>query len=127
VFQFFVVFGTLFLLDLIPIVVKLLSRAGPYDVLVEHAEFVANLNWSAFEGHFRKHGSAWPGDADGQKQLYGAWNPAGAEVLLRPHYAAPPVVSVSSAPDSFGPELRSEETAGAAKAQAGDSGKAEPS
>ncbi|RFC46367.1 MAG: protein of unknown function (DUF4407) [Verrucomicrobia bacterium] len=37
VFQFFVVFGTLFLLDLIPIIVKLLSRAGPYDILVEHS------------------------------------------------------------------------------------------
>lgn len=127
VFQFFVVFGTLFLLDLIPIVVKLLSRAGPYDVLVEHAEFVANLNWAAFEGHFRQHGSAWPGDAEVQKKLYGAWNPAGAEVLLRPHYAAPPVVSVSSVFDSFGHESRSDESAAAVSPKPEASAKVEPS
>lgn len=82
VFQFFVVFGTLFLLDLIPIIVKLLSRPGPYDILVEHSEFVANLNWVAFERHFQKHGSAWPGED--------LASPASVEVLLRPHYAAPP-------------------------------------
>jgi len=88
VFQFFVVFGTLFLLDLIPIIVKLLSRPGPYDILVEHSEFVANLNWVAFESHFQKHGSAWPGED--------LRSPASVEVLLRPHYAAPPPAQPSA-------------------------------
>jgi hypothetical protein len=83
-FQFLVVFGTLFLLDLIPIVVKLLSRAGPYDVLVEHSEFIANLNWVTFRGHFEKHGSNWPGPV--------AADPAAATGLLRPYYAPPPPV-----------------------------------
>jgi hypothetical protein len=82
-FQFLVVFGTLFLLDLIPIVVKLLSRAGPYDVLVEHSEFIANLNWVTFRDHFEKHGSNWPGP--------GGADPAAATGLLRPYYVPPPV------------------------------------
>jgi len=107
-FQFCVVFGTLFLLDLIPIVVKLLSRAGPYDILVEHSEFVANLNWSAFEGHFRKHGSAWPGQSQGPTEGKGAWNPADAEVLLRPHYAPPPTVEATTAPGPSPAELQPE-------------------
>jgi hypothetical protein len=81
-FQFLVVFGTLFLLDLIPIVVKLLSRAGPYDVLVEHSEFIANLNWVTFREHFEKHGSNWPGP--------GAADPGAATGLLRPYYSPPP-------------------------------------
>jgi hypothetical protein len=81
-FQFLVVFGTLFLLDLIPIVVKLLSRAGPYDVLVEHSEFIANLNWSTFREHFEKHGSNWPGPSP--------VDPASGSALLRPYYAPPP-------------------------------------
>ncbi|MEY5024767.1 MAG: hypothetical protein RLZZ244_295 [Verrucomicrobiota bacterium] len=81
-FQFLVVFGTLFLLDLIPIVVKLLSRAGPYDVLVEHSEFIANINLHAFREHFQKHGTRWPGPASP--------DPASASGLLRPYYAPPP-------------------------------------
>ena len=81
-FQFLVVFGTLFLLDLIPIVVKLLSRAGPYDVLVEHSEFIANLNWLTFREHFDKYGSNWPGPAP--------VDPASGSALLRPYYAPPP-------------------------------------
>jgi hypothetical protein len=81
-FQFLVVFGTLFLLDLIPIVVKLLSRAGPYDVLVEHSEFIVNLNWITFREHFEKHGSSWPGPS--------GVDPAAAAGLLRPYYSAPP-------------------------------------
>lgn len=89
-FQFLVVFGTLFLLDLIPIVVKLLSRAGPYDVLVEHSEFIANLNWITFRDHFQKHGSNWPGPAP--------VDPASASGLLRPYYAPPPPVAPPSEP-----------------------------
>jgi hypothetical protein len=86
-FQFLVVFGTLFLLDLIPIVVKLLSRAGPYDVLVEHSEFIANLNWITFRDHFEKHGSNWPGPS--------GVDPAAATGLLRPYYSPPPVEAAS--------------------------------
>ena len=92
-FQFLVVFGTLFLLDLIPIVVKLLSRAGPYDVLVEHSEFIANLNWITFREHFEKHGSNWPGPAP--------VDPASGSSLLRPYYApAPPATPAEAAVSS---------------------------
>lgn len=91
-FQFLVVFGTLFLLDLIPIVVKLLSRAGPYDVLVEHSEFIANLNWVTFRGHFEKYGSNWPGPA--------AVDPGAATSLLRPYYSPPPPPPLAPAPAS---------------------------
>ena len=80
-FQFLVIFGTLFLLDLIPIVVKLLSRAGPYDILVEHSEFTANANWDDFNRHYEEHGSGWPGEAPGAFAV--------AQALLRPHYRAP--------------------------------------
>jgi hypothetical protein len=78
VFQFLVIFGTLFLLDLIPIVVKLLSRPGAYDVLVEHAEFTANANYADFALHASRSGSGWPGP--------GAADTAGADTLLRPNY-----------------------------------------
>lgn len=88
-FQFLVVFGTLFLLDLIPIIVKLLSRAGPYDVLVEHSEFIANLNLSSFREHFQKYGSNWPGAAP--------VDPGSATGLLRPYYTPPPVAAEPAA------------------------------
>jgi hypothetical protein len=91
-FQFLVVFGTLFLLDLIPIVVKLLSRAGPYDVLVEHSEFIANLNWITFREHFEKHGSNWPGPSP--------IDPASGSALLRPYYAPPPPSATRPEPAS---------------------------
>jgi hypothetical protein len=80
VFQFLVIFGTLFLLDLIPIIVKMLSRAGAYDILVDHAEFTANANYADFSRHASKTGSGWPGavpaDASNSKSL------------LRPNYHA---------------------------------------
>lgn len=59
-FQFLVVFGTLFLLDLVPIASKLLSRPGAYDVLVEHSEFVVNANWTDFATHFGRTGESLP-------------------------------------------------------------------
>jgi len=40
-FPFLVIFGTLFVLDLVPILAKVFSRPGPYDVLVDEREFVA--------------------------------------------------------------------------------------
>jgi hypothetical protein len=49
VFQFLVIFGTLFVLDLVPIMAKIFSRPGPYDVLVEHPEFIANENLTAYK------------------------------------------------------------------------------
>ena len=41
VFQFLVIFGTLFVLDLVPIMAKIFSRPGPYDVLGEHPDFIS--------------------------------------------------------------------------------------
>lgn len=45
---FIVVFGTLFVLDLVPILSKIFSPPGPYDVLVAEKEFVAETNLHAF-------------------------------------------------------------------------------
>ena len=58
-FQFLVIFGTLFVLDLVPIMAKIFSRPGPYDVLVEHPEYVANANLRAFWQNYTKHASDW--------------------------------------------------------------------
>ena len=58
-FQFLVIFGTLFVLDLVPIMAKIFSRPGPYDVLVEHPEFVANENLRAFWVKYRDHARDW--------------------------------------------------------------------
>ncbi len=58
-FQFSVIFGTLFVLDLVPIMAKLFSRPGPYDVLVEHPEFIATENLRAFHGKYGQHASDW--------------------------------------------------------------------
>jgi len=58
-FQFLVIFGTLFVLDLVPIMAKIFSRPGPYDVLVEHPEYVANTNLRAFWANYSKHAHEW--------------------------------------------------------------------
>jgi hypothetical protein len=58
-FQFLVIFGTLFVLDLVPIMTKVFSRAGPYDVLVEHPEFIANANLQVFRSEYGKHSEDW--------------------------------------------------------------------
>ena len=58
-FQFLVIFGTLFVLDLVPIMAKIFSRPGPYDVLVEHPEFVANENLRAFWKKYGEHARDW--------------------------------------------------------------------
>jgi hypothetical protein len=58
-FQFLVIFGTLFVLDLVPIMAKIFSRPGPYDVLVEHPEFVANANLRAFWKTYVHHAHDW--------------------------------------------------------------------
>ncbi len=62
-FQFLVIFGTLFVLDLVPIMAKIFSRPGPYDVLVEHPEFIANENLSAYKDAYAKqYGGNWEDD-----------------------------------------------------------------
>ena len=58
-FQFLVIFGTLFVLDLVPIMAKIFSRPGPYDVLVEHPEYVANTNLRAFWQNYARHAHEW--------------------------------------------------------------------
>jgi hypothetical protein len=58
-FQFLVIFGTLFVLDLVPIMAKIFSRPGPYDVLVEHPEFVASENLRAFWAKYASHARDW--------------------------------------------------------------------
>ena len=62
-FQFLVIFGTLFVLDLVPIMAKIFSRPGPYDVLVEHPEFIANENLAAYKHAYGKYyGDTWEDD-----------------------------------------------------------------
>ncbi|MBV5317970.1 MAG: DUF4407 domain-containing protein [Desulfobulbaceae bacterium] len=58
-FQFGIVFGTLFLLDLIAILSKVMSRPGPYDVLVEFPEFVSSQNLLAFKKEYQRTADAW--------------------------------------------------------------------
>ena len=60
-FPFVVIFGTLFTLDLVPILAKIFSRPGPYDVLVEEKEFVALENLRAFRRDYTKHATSWVG------------------------------------------------------------------
>ena len=102
-FQFLVIFGTLFLLDLVPIAAKLLSRPGAYDILVEHSEFIANANWADFSRHFAEEGNGWPG----RPLRRGEVSLADASLLLRPHYREPrprpePVVSVEPSEGATG-------------------------
>jgi Domain of unknown function (DUF4407) len=58
-FQFLVIFGTLFVLDLVPIMAKIFSRPGPYDVLVEHPEFIACQNLAAYQRAYRGQDKTW--------------------------------------------------------------------
>jgi len=69
-FQFLVIFGTLFVLDLVPIMTKIFSRPGPYDVLVEHPEFIANNNVRAFHAEYGKHADDW--SVTGMAEQHGA-------------------------------------------------------
>lgn len=59
VFQFLVIFGTLFVLDLVPIMAKIFSRPGPYDVLVDHPEFISGENLRAFHAKYGQHATEW--------------------------------------------------------------------
>jgi hypothetical protein len=76
-FQFLVIFGTLFVLDLVPIMAKIFSRAGPYDVLVEHPEYVANANLREFWTNYGKHARDWG--------TVGMMDDASAQRLLESH------------------------------------------
>lgn len=58
-FQFSIVFGTLFILDLIAILSKVMSRPGPYDVLVEFPEIVSCQNLEAFKKEYPRYADAW--------------------------------------------------------------------
>ena len=58
-FPFVVIFGTLFTLDLVPILAKIFSRPGPYDVLVEEREFVALENLKCFRRDYTRHATSW--------------------------------------------------------------------
>ncbi len=53
-FQFSIVFATLFFLDLIAILSKVMSRPGPYDVLVDFPEFVSSRNLQLFKQHYQQ-------------------------------------------------------------------------
>ena len=53
------IFGTLFTLDLVPILAKIFSRPGPYDVLVEEREFIALENLKSFRRDYTKHATSW--------------------------------------------------------------------
>ena len=58
-FPFLVIFGTLFTLDLVPILAKIFSRPGPYDVLVEEMEFIALENLKSFRRDYTRHATSW--------------------------------------------------------------------
>jgi len=88
-FQFLVIFGTLFVLDLVPIMTKIFSRAGPYDVLVEHPEFIANANLRVFHAEYGKHSEDW-----GVTGMVG--QPSGPDLVKgNPRYTAPDPLSDS--------------------------------
>ncbi|MGD9947128.1 MAG: DUF4407 domain-containing protein [Desulfobulbus sp.] len=58
-FQFSIIFGTLFLLDLIAILSKVMSRPGPYDVMVEFPELVAAHNLDALRSQYPHLAETW--------------------------------------------------------------------
>ena len=64
-FPFVVIFGTLFTLDLVPILAKIFSRPGPYDVVVEEREYMALENLRAFYDEYSA--PFEPLEADGER------------------------------------------------------------
>jgi len=97
-FQFLVIFGTLFILDLIAILAKVFSPPGTYDAFVEFREFVASQNLRAFEREYPRFAMEW---AQGRLDGYGrdgvsqsdgiALNDSAglAAMLLRSHAPSP--------------------------------------
>lgn len=68
-FQFSIIFGTLFLLDLIAILAKVMSRPGPYDVLVEFPELVAARNLEALRSQYPDLAARWAAQRTGNAQV----------------------------------------------------------
>lgn len=94
-FQFSIVFGTLFLLDLIAILSKVMSRPGPYDVLIEFPEMVSSQNLIAFKKRYPKYADAWAEtakhpDTDDTQSLGVDLRDANelARLLFRTHYTS---------------------------------------
>jgi hypothetical protein len=91
--QFAVVFGTLFVIDLIPILAKMMSRPGAYDVLVEFAELVPRENFIAFRHEYPNYATRWMeefwapnGDSPKSSNSISVSDPGpGAEQLLACH------------------------------------------
>ncbi|HEV7402526.1 MAG TPA: DUF4407 domain-containing protein [Chthoniobacteraceae bacterium] len=54
-----VIFGTLFIIDLIPVLTKFLSRPGAYDAMVEFAEMVPRENFAAFRHQYPHYAARW--------------------------------------------------------------------
>jgi len=77
-FQFSIIFGTLFLLDLIAILSKVMSRPGPYDVMVEFPELVATRNLEALRSQYPNLAETWAAARQGD-----AFVSTGTEVDLR--------------------------------------------
>ncbi len=57
-FQYLIVFLVLFLVDTIPIIAKVYSRPGPYDVLIEVHEHAATENLKTFKQEYHS-GDPW--------------------------------------------------------------------
>lgn len=94
-FQFSIIFGTLFLLDLIAILSKVMSRPGPYDVLIEFPELVTGQNLMALKKEYPRFADAWaeaaahPAAADVQGAGVDLCDTeAVARLLLRAHLPA---------------------------------------
>ena len=64
-FPLLVIFLTLFVLDLIPILIKFFSRPGPYDALIEETEFYSEINMRALRRAYP--GIAWAWAVNGAK------------------------------------------------------------
>ncbi len=99
-FPFVVIFGTLFTLDLVPILAKIFSRPGPYDVLVEEREFIALENLRAFRSEYAR--QFQPGSA-GAERAYASVafdGDTGILVKRRPPRAEPVKSNGSDTPSS---------------------------
>lgn len=107
-FQFAIVFGTLFLLDLIAILAKIMSRPGPYDVLVDFLETIARHNLRALGKQYHRSAEAWA-DKAMQAAIDAAPHPPDttldlrnteevARFLLSAHLRQAPATSANASP-----------------------------
>gem|GEM_PF-5898395 len=58
-FQFFTLYGTLFVLDLIPMLAKLMSPSGSYDAIISANETIARENYNAFRRSYPRGVQDW--------------------------------------------------------------------